>query len=402
MHKFNPNDPSLWKDYNPYEEEDLTWDGDKREQDVDNKKSKHPISLWRQIYKEYFEDNIDRKELVKIYGENMRTNIYRLTTIDNYETVYKLVRYKKPYHQRMQRLKKEWQEQWDRENAPVYLFRTPGRDLLDFYDKKIVESPREERYLPSDIYHLRYEKTWDPDYIKSFVKKHYNKDIDAAECNRVWRMFPWLTNKDSVYYADTNATDMANTINQHAVSNDSLRFEGRFAGCSIVKVHGTKWLDNSKTFDEIEKIIEPADLNEKRSKEAFFKAHGNKTFQIWTDTFVVITDPNGKEYTFKKKMDALEFIADDLKKLGLAVKADRITQILRDGKVMMSRSAGSGSGKGGKEWYNAMPGWTFAIDYRPNGFAVNGKGVYKLTATINAAIEKGWIDMPTEIVKKQK
>ena len=403
MHKFNPNDPSLWKDYNPFEEEDLTWDGDKREQDVDSKKSKYPISLWRQIYKEYFEDNVERADLVKIYGEEMKTGIYRITSMDDFDDVYKLVRYKKPYHQRMIRQKKEWQEQWDRENKPVYLFRTPGKDLLAFYDEQIKESPREERYLPSDIYHLRYEKTWDPDYIKSFVKKHYNKDIDTAECGRVWRMFPWLTDKDSVYYATTSATDLANVLDWHGIKGtDYLRQEGRFAGCSIVKAMGTKWLDNSKTFDEIEKIIEPENLDEKRAREAFFKAHGNKTFQIWTETFVVITDPNGKEYTFKKKMDALEFIANDLKNLGLAVKADRITQILRDGKVMMSRPAGSGSGKGGKEWYDAMPGWTFTTDYRPNGYATNGKPNYKINHTIQEAIDKGWIDMPTEVVKKQR
>lgn len=409
MHKFNPNDPSLWKDYNPFEEEDLTWDGDKREQDVDSKKSKYPISLWRQIYKEYFEDNVERVELVQIYGEEMRSGIYRITSMDDFDAVYKLVRYKKPYHQRMIRQKKEWQEQWDRENKRVYLFRSPGKDLLEFYDQKINESQYGratskdgQKYLPSHIYHLRFEKEYDTDYIKSFVKKHYNRNIDTAEANKVWRLYPWLTDKDHYYFATDTLSNLSQWINTGTNLEGHFHQVGEYVGWSMVYETGTKWLDNSKSIEEIKRLLENETIDEKRSREAFFKAHGNKTFQIWTETFVVITDPNGKEYTFKKKMDALEFIAKDLKNLGLVVKADRITQILRDGKVMMSRPAGSGSGKGSKEWYDAMPGWTFTIDYRPNGYATNGTPAYKINHTIQEAIDRGWIEMPTEVIRKQR
>ena len=67
----------------------------------------------------------------------MRSQIFSITKLDNFDEIYKLCRYKKPYHERIVRQKKEWQEQWDYENKTVYLFRSPGKDLLELLDEKI-------------------------------------------------------------------------------------------------------------------------------------------------------------------------------------------------------------------------------------------------------------------------
>lgn len=410
MHKFNPNDPALWKDYNPYSGEDLTWDGDKREQDV--VRAKRPVSFYRQIYKEFYENHITQVDLIKKYGEKLRKAIYTIskTNSPEYDAVYHLCRYSRQYHKEKVLDFIDWKTQDDYENKRVYLFRSPGKDLLKFYDQKINESEYGranskdgQKYLPSHIYHLRFEKEYDPEYIKSFVMKYYNREIDTAEANRVWRLYPWLTDQNHYYYATDTLIQLTTDIDTNGYLNNHFRQTGEYTGWSIVYEQGTKWLENSKSIEKIKSLLETETIDEKREREAFLKKHGKKKFQIWTETFTIITDPNTKEYTFKKKTDALNFIAKDLQKLGLVVKADRITQIIKDGKVMMSRPAGEGSGKGGKEWYDAMPGWTFTIDHRPNGYAVNGKPYHDGNKElIKHAIEKGWIDQPTEIVKKQK
>lgn len=437
MTKFNPNDPSIWKDFDPFKEDDLNWDGDQNRPSV----RKRPISLYRNIYKKFYVEHISKEDIRDIYkdvtSKDLKAEIHSITRTNfpEYKAVYDLCRYDRQYHEETVLAYLDWRKQEDYENKPVYLFRSPGNDLLDFYDQMIEKSKYGRaqskdglKYAPSHIYHLRFEKKYDIYYIKNFVKKHYNKDIDSAEANRVWRLYPWLTNKAHYYYTTdyaggrgkgrllaVDALDQVEVDNvfyldlirgQTSYNGPKLLQAGAYTGWSIIREVGTKWLDNSISIEEIKILLQDESdesMDEKRKRGSFLKKYKNVTFQIWTETFVVITDPNGNEHIFKKKKDALMFIANDLQRVGLVVKADRITRILKDGYVMMARPAGKGSGKGGKQHYDAMPGWKFKVDYRPNGYAINNKSCGSRTSLIiDNAVEKGWISKPTEIVKKQK
>jgi len=290
-----------------------------------------------------------------------------------------------------------------------YLIKTIDPDEKDFYNKQIETTIKNKGLYEELIINTNYGKKR---YILNAVQQRKVSNISKRSLN-----FHLTTLVKDPNYVDLlvklNAPSylieksiyrrLYNLIHLEKKSIDNMIKEYPSMTALIYKFSNLKNPDVRfiKKYLKIHKKDHLTNLKE-LEKRKWLELHGDKNIGKWHTQVVIITDPRGKEHKFEKKLDALTFIAPVLKNLGLVVKADRITQLLKDGKILMSRPAGTGSGKGNKEWYDATPGWTFSIQSQFSCYTVNGCPNRKLTNTINHAIKNQWIPQPTEIFKSKK
>jgi hypothetical protein len=396
----------LWKNYDPFVVDSR--------KDIDllkktTTKSKRKIKEeYHLAYKLFFEDNLQYSQIQEMFSEHGKRPFYTMLKLNNpnYLTIKNLIGLDKDEHDNNIKKRKEYQDEYDKTNKLVYVLRGPSPEFLNYYDE-FFKNSKGMVYTPSLIYKLRYEMSYD---IKQMIEeaKKYMKKVDKSKIDTMLISYPWLvTDKKGSYIVFNTLTELNDAIGMGQYNCDGHIFDkGKFKGCMIRYEKGTNLKNNANR--DIKQFLKTLpsqtvkDMRELRNKKYFENYYGGKKLTLWTETYVEMTNSAGKKKYFKQKFELLKYLSKKIKSVGLVPKADRITQILKDGKFLYPIAGGKGKGKGIKKHIDAMPGYTFKIIYKPNGFALDGIRAGKNHLTIKTAIKKGWISMPTELSLKQR
>lgn len=255
-----------------------------------------------------------------------------------------------------------------------YLIRFPGKDLIKLYDREY----KNNKYLPSHIYKIRYSIGYDTDKIIEYVKTKLGYKIDMVEAILVYKMYPWLTDQPSKFILFETMKDLTKQMGIGVIGlvmKTDPRHKLDYTGCYIEKYirkninelddHPQRMLDvkdiRINTEEDVLKMRD-AELECKEIKSL-------KGIVRYTETCVEVNE-FGDVKTFETKTQALNYLSKYITDAGYVVKADRITQILKDGCIAIFENGGSGAGKGGKIKVDAFPGLTARVAHIDNGYKI--------------------------------
>jgi len=111
-----------------------------------------------------------------------------------------------------------------------YVVHSPGKDLLYIYDKHATV--KNKTFLPSTIYHYRYEheypnfndlndryntyiKPGKNDYLKERLSYVFESSANAYYVNSINRKYPWLTTAKSKSYEFDNLLEVRKFFDEH-------------------------------------------------------------------------------------------------------------------------------------------------------------------------------------------
>ena len=297
-----------------------------------------------------------------------------------------------------------------RSSLDCFLLRSPGIELMDQYDQAFDNNLY--KYLPSFVYNVRKDVGFDNKKIIMYVKKHLGIDIDNVEATKFYRMYPWLPDQPSKFMLFETAKDLQHFIggmaDKHGVitTDYNCRSIPNLVGFTIEKVtrETRKQFDDDPqrvlNFSNFEvKTVEHLDVERQEwHKNQFLNKVRSKTVLRFTETKVEVNE-FGKVTLFDSKTQALNYLSKYIVDAGYVVKADRITKIIKDGAILVSQSAGNGSGKGAKISVDAYPGLTVKIAHVDNGYKVNHL-TYKRNSKKQSEVDI--VNMLDDLINEQK
>lgn len=290
-----------------------------------------------------------------------------------------------------------------------YVVYTPGADLLNEYE----EFYKDKMYplvKPKDVFHIRYKIGYNPSEIVKYLER---KGYDTTVLKNLKNQKSSPNNKTYIF----NTFCQYNFIKKDEKSkyiilpytymiSDLLGWGRQGIGAGFYPGHQAVLVKKIHT-NELGKYLEPVTQLEFLEHLQKWKPLSNKDFRFmrdlqnfkdWKKNNEVfefheknyqVTKPDGKVLYLKKKMDVLPIIKTILKKLNLVSKADRATQIFKDGKIMISTTyktrvkkvkgsnVTTGKGRGTKKWINGAPGWKFKEIYKFSCYVIKKSGVIK-------------------------
>ena len=297
-----------------------------------------------------------------------------------------------------------------RSSEECFLLRSPGIDLMNRYDEAFDN--KLYKYLPSFVYNLRKDVGFDNKKIIRYVKKHLGIDIDSVEATKFYRMYPWLTDQPSKFMLFETARDLSDFIggmtDKHGVitTDYKCRSISNLVGFTIEKVtrETRNQFDNDpqrvSDFSGFEvKTVEHLEAQrEEWRKNQFLNKVRSKTVLRFTETKVEVNE-FGVITMFDTKSEALDYLKNYIADVNLKVDANRMTQIIKDGAIMISQPAGKGSGKGAKISVDAYPGLTVKIAHVDNGYKVDHL-TYRRTSKKQSEID--FVKMLDDLIAEQK
>lgn len=267
---------------------------------------------------------------------------------------------------------------WSRARSTLtcFLLYTPGIEHMKKYDKAYSN----HKYLPSFVYHIRYKIGYDLDKIQKHVKKNFGTDINQADAITLYRLYPWLTDQKSKFMVFEAAQDLIDYVgffdNGRVIKTDQeARKLNNLLGFYMEK-YERKTMDEFKnhpdrigdvnevqlnTIDDVVKMRD-LDIELKELKKL-------KGIKRYTETVIEVNE-FGNVKQFPSKMEALTYLSKYITKAGYVVKADRITQIVKDGYIAIYKNAGAGAGSGSKIKVDAFPGLIIKVVYVDNGYKI--------------------------------
>jgi len=400
----------IWGEYNPFETDNRKDLDLQTAVGVHSGKRKILPADYKTAYDLFFKKNYQYSQIQELYSELGKWPFYHLLSLSSpdFHIVKNRVGPSKQEHQDNLDKRIAHQKTWNLKNKSVFVLYGPSKDLIDYYDEYYKgRKANSITYPPSLVYRLRYGMKYDVKSMIKEAKRVLKKNIKKDVLDTIILSYPWLvTDQPGSYMIFDTLTKLNKAVGKSVSNaNGDIIERGKFAGCMISYDQDPKLRQGScKSIKEFLKTLPKPDLREHRNKMYFDSYYKGKKITIWTDTFVEMRGPKGKIKLFQQKQNLLKHLSKKIRSVGLVPKADRITQILKDGKFLYPLKTGNkGAGKGNKIYKDAMTGHTFKIVYKPNGYVVGGqKRLGRSAETIDKAIAKGWIEKPTEFTKKQR
>ena len=290
-----------------------------------------------------------------------------------------------------------------------YVVYTPGSDLLKDYDD-YYKDKKMPKIKPSDVYHVRYNIGWHPQLIIDYIEQ---KGYDTTTIRRqmeisdtyIFNLFcshKWLTEQKSKYII----------VPYTYMINDLLGLPGDWCGPGFYTGRKTPFFVKkiqAKDLGQYNKPIAQIDfLQEMQTYKTLTKRDFNYmrdlgNYKTWAKDKKVskfyekkyeVTKPDGEKIFFDRKQDIKKLIEPVLKKLNLVAKADRYTQIFKDGKIMITAphkrikqvkgsTKATGKGRGVRKWINGAPGWGFKEKFQFKKYLLINTATNKISPSKN-------------------
>lgn len=201
----------------------------------------------------------------KVWGPDRSTNLYKKLAQElkcAYDAVANVAR-GQHYHLDIAQTEfdaklAEWHKKYGY-NQHTYILRSPGNDLLDYYDKLNAERPITDRLklAPSEIFDARFRKKFNTKkdhrkYIKELLNSKGIKVDPAMHDNYAFRTLSWLVDEPHKEYRFDSLVDLSKKIcnltgrkfsNDGAIGFDFVKREmcwykrdKAMAGWSVIKL----------------------------------------------------------------------------------------------------------------------------------------------------------------------
>ena len=139
-----------------------------------------------------------------------------------------------------------------------YVFRTPGNDLLDFYDKmrEKREATGKSQIKPSVIYQIRYVEQYEKGFMNARVREILSEHVDLSKQSECFcgdvrkRHMKWLTTEKSKQYTFSTQKEILDFLEKEYNTKsyipinptadkpvyEHMWWHGKLVGCSLIAV----------------------------------------------------------------------------------------------------------------------------------------------------------------------